>query len=49
MAGFGDYAGKGIKFLFCFQDFKAVVVPYVFFKIPQIAFKKGWFSYTHSS
>jgi hypothetical protein len=49
LAGFGDLAGRTIKPIFRFQDFETVVVPYVFFKIPQIAFEKGRLSYTHSS
>jgi len=49
LAGFGDLAGRTIEAIFRFQDFETVVVSYVFFKIPQIGFEKGWFSYTHSS
>ena len=48
LAGFGDLAGSTIEPIFCFRDFEAVVVSYVSFKIPQIAFEKRWLSYTHS-
>ena len=48
VAGFGDVAGKGIKALFCFRDFETIVVSYVSFKIPQIAFEKRLLSYSHS-
>ena len=48
LVGFGDLAGKGIERLLCFRDFETVVIPYVSFKIPQVAFEKGRFCHPHS-